>query len=542
MANQIQILDHQGKPMRSMDAYRGARTGRELGLWTPPLRSADADLLPDMTMLMSRANDLSRNYALTSGAIQIQLDNIIGSGLRLSAKPDYRLLGMDIEWASEWSSDVEAKFRDWANNPACFVDAGRRLTFGAMLGLAYRQFLTTGEILATGEWIPKINSKYSTAIQMVDPARLSNPHDLMDSARLRKGVALDRYSAPIAYHIRSALDSDSLYGSDVQSWKRVRKETPWGRQQVLHIFEQERPSQTRGKSGLATVIAKSKMLERHQDAALESSIINSLYAATIESDFDYSQVADIFGNADEAFSMSDKIMKNKGEFYEEKLSMEGGGRIVHLLNGERLKFTSPDHPGPNFSDFEKSTLRHLAAGLNITYEQLARDYSDTNYSGARAGLMESWKFFTTKRQLIGGRFATELYSLWLEEAISNGSVEHPSGANVRTLGEEKGALTRCNWIGPGKGNIDPLKESKADHLEIKMGTKTLESACAERGLDWEENLEQSEREGLRKLEILARKKAKMLDLKLTPEDLNLQSGESDSKPDSKPDDDEEMAA
>lgn len=480
--------------MMSDNSFRGARTGRELGLWTPALRSADADLLPDMKMLVSRANDLSRNYSLASGAIQIQLDNIIGSGLRLSAKPDWRLLGKDAEWASEWSRDVESKFRNWADNPACFVDASRRLTFGAMLGLAYRQFLTSGEILATAEWIKKVNSKFSTAIQIIDPSRLSNPYDLMDSDKLRAGVEMNHYGAPVAYQIRNAMESDYMYGAESYKWKRVRKETPWGRQQVIHIFEQERAGQSRGKSGLATVLAKSKMLERFQDASLESAIINSMYAATIESDFSFSQVAEALGSTDDALALSDKIMANKAEFYDDKLSLEGGARVTHILPGENLKFTSSEHPGPNFADFERSTLRHLAAGLNVTYEQLARDYSQTNYSGARAGLMESWKFFMTKRHLIGGRFATDVYSLWLEEAIGNGSVEHPAGENIRHLGEEKSALARCKWIGPGKGNIDPLKESKADELEMDMGTLTLEDACAQRGKDWEENLEQIARE------------------------------------------------
>ena len=53
---------------------------------------------------------------------------------------------------------------------------------------------------------------------------------------------------------------------------------------------------------------------------------------------------------------------------------------------------------------------------------------------------------------------------------------------------------------------------------MKMGTKTLESACAERGQDWEEIMEQREREDIKKLEALARRKLKMESLGLTPDD------------------------
>jgi len=518
----IKILDQHGRPMMS-NAYRGARTGRELGTWNPPLRSADADLLPAINKLMARSNDLSRNYAQISGAIQIQLDNIVGSGLRLSAKPDYKLLNKSADWAAEWSRDTEQKFRNWADNPACYIDASRRLTFGGMIGLGYRHFLTSGEILASSEWINNPNSNISTAIQMIDPARLSNPYEKMDNTHLKKGVYLNNYTAPIGYSIREAMESDAIYGTGSYKWKKVQKQTAWGRAQIIHIFEQERAGQTRGKSGLASVIAKSKMLERFQDASLESAIINSMFSATIKTDFNYSQVAEILGSQSDAFELSDKILAQKADFYSDKLSLDGGARVTHLLPNEELDLKSPQNPGPNFAEFEKSTLKNLAAGLNITYEQLARDYSDTNYSGARAGLMESWKFFTTKRHLIAGRFATEIYLLWLEEAISSGLVDHPYGSSTKTLGKEKWAVGRCQWIGPGKGHIDPLKESRADQLEMQMGTKTLENACAERGQDWEEVMEQQEREELRKLEVTARRNQRIKELGLENDTLESQA-------------------
>ena len=69
MAKEIQILDSFGTPIKAEASYRGARYNRELGLWSPQLKSADSDLLPDLKTLTARAHDLSRNYALTSGDI-----------------------------------------------------------------------------------------------------------------------------------------------------------------------------------------------------------------------------------------------------------------------------------------------------------------------------------------------------------------------------------------------------------------------------------------------------------------------------------------
>ena len=109
-----------------------------------------------------------------------------------------------------------------------------------------------------------------------------------------------------------------------------------------------------------------------------------------------------------------------------------------------------NHPGPNYAEFEKSTLRHMAAAFGISYEQLARDYSETNYSGARAGMVEAWKFFTSRRTLIASRFASMIYALWLEEAIDRGEAELPPGA--ADFYAVKTALARCDWIGPGRGD------------------------------------------------------------------------------------------
>nr|VFK24163.1 MAG: Phage portal protein, lambda family [Candidatus Kentron sp. LPFa] len=66
------------------------------------------------------------------------------------------------------------------------------------------------------------------------------------------------------------------------TWKRVPRETAWGRRQILHVFEPERPGQTRGKSGIAAILAKSRTLERFQDVNLEAAIVNAMYAAVIE--------------------------------------------------------------------------------------------------------------------------------------------------------------------------------------------------------------------------------------------------------------------
>ena len=72
--------------------------------------------------------------------------------------------------------------------------------------------------------------------------------------------------------------------------------------------------------------------------------------------------------------------------------------------------------------------------------------------------------------------------------------------------ENRYAYTRCKWIGPGRGWVDPVKEAQACQIRMDIGLSTLEAECAGQGLDWEEVLEQR-----------AREKAKLTELGLTTE-------------------------
>lgn len=480
----VQLLDSRGQPMMSnKSSYSASAMNKELALWRPMRSSADSELLPEMDMMVARTRDLIRNHGIASGAVQTHLDHAIGTGLRLVSKPDYRVLGIDAETAAEWARDVESKFRQWSeDNINFYSDAGRRLTLAGRLSQGYRSYLVTGEILAVAEWLKRPGSKYRTAIQMVDPDRLSNPGGTMDRQNLRAGVQLDEHGAPISYHIRVAHPTDSLYlGANSYQWKEIPRETNWGRQIVMHTYDQERPGQTRGKTGFASIISKMKMLERFEQATLQSAIVNAMYAAVIESSLDTAGVAAALGSVSDPLNT---YLQGKTAFSEAGPVMYDGVKIPHLFPGEKLNLLSPQHPSAAFSAFEEKSLQHMAAGFNLSYEQLSRDYSKSNYSSARAAMLEAWKFFSGRRHYIASQHATMEFVLWLEEAIDLGDVKLPPGAP--DFYEAKLAWSRCRWIGPGRDHIDPLKEAKADRETYDLGVTTLEDLCAERGRDWEE--------------------------------------------------------
>lgn len=492
------IVDQRGNPlsMRST-AFEGAdRAGRELASWNPGGFSADGALLPELETLRDRTEDMIRNHGIASGAVQTHLDNVVGSGLLLDARPDRRALGLKnderADEMDEFENMVEAKFENYAEDAGCYVDASRRMRFSDMCAQAYRSYLTSFEIVGTAEWLRRPGTKYRTAIQMIDPKRLSNPQGKSDDDFLRAGVAMDGMGAPVGYWIASRLDADRMMTTRSTEWKFVPRETQWGRQMVLHVYDVDKAGQSRGKNGIVSVLAKMKMLEKFEQATLQAAILNAMYAAVIESSLDWQTVAAAVGAGDPANDPTLNYLTNVTEYHKEGNVRYNGAKVMHLFPGEKFNLLTPEHPGANFSSFEEATLRYIARGFNLTYEQLSGDYSKTNYSSARAAMLEAWRFFNGKQYYVAGRFASMIYQLWFEEAVERGEIVLPSG--LPDFYDAKSAWTRCTWVGPGRGHIDPLKEANATKVEMSMGLTTLQIEAGVRGRRWQDLVDQRAQE------------------------------------------------
>lgn len=233
-----------------MTAYQGA-SHSDLALrdWQPFAGSPDADLLPELDTLTSRSRDLARNDGLMAGGLQTHRDNIVGAVLRLSALPDYRLLGWTPEQAREWGNKVEAHFRSWADTTDC--DAARTLDLLGLTVLALGGEMVNGDAVAIPKWLPRPDSPWATRLSLIESDRLQTPPYLEGMARIRRGVEFDRDGAPLAYHFQAAHPGDALYlrgdeVQDLQRWERVPAFTPWGRRRVIHLHAKERTGQTRG--------------------------------------------------------------------------------------------------------------------------------------------------------------------------------------------------------------------------------------------------------------------------------------------------------
>jgi lambda family phage portal protein len=458
-------------------AYSGASSERkELANWQPMIQPPDAELLPELGTLVARSRDLDRNHGIASSGFQTLVDNIVGTGLRLASMPDYRALKRDIKWAEEWSRGVEAQWKVFAES--LDFDVARQLDFDGATAMMFRTVALSGECLALPLWIEDKGSKFATTFQLVEGDRLSNPDYRSDTERLRGGIEIDDYGKPLAYYLRKSLPGTwPIPGFYMMpgTWERIPAITEWGRKRVLHLYTKDRINQSRGKPILTSVLEQFKMFDHYQRTELQSSIVNALVAGVIETPLDQAQIAAMMGDD------ANKYLAMKNEW---RTSLRGGA-MIPLYPGDKMTPFTPARPASQYANFVETVLRHISAAMNMPYELLIKDFSKTNYSSARASLLEAWRFFNSRRKWLSKYWANQVYQLWLEEAVNKKLVDAPK------FYDNFAFYARCKWIGSGRGWIDPVKEAQAAAVRLQTKISTLEMECAEQGNDWQDVLEQT---------------------------------------------------
>ncbi len=508
--NDVRILGANGQPLPPSRPRYGALQGSgrvpydaadtfsdQMADWQPALWSPDNEINIYRDRMVSRIRDMVRNDGWASGTVTRILDNAVGAVFRPIFKPDYRYLrmmtgikGFDAEWADEYARYLGAHWRTWAEDEGRWCDMERKLTVSQQLRLLMRHKLVDGDSLVLMHYdtdrLGHGNASYATAVQVVDPDRLSNPQQVYDMLNIRGGVEIDNNGAPVAYHIREAHMGDWWSGKKTMTWQRIPRETSWGRPIVIHDYEHERAGQHRGISIFAPVVQRLKMLIKYDQTELESAILNAMFGAFIQSPYDPAMVDDALGDNDSLGAYQDERI----DFHNDRrISLKGGSRMPILFPGETISTVNAARPYSNFSVFQDAFLRNITAATGLSTQQITQDWSSVNYSSARAAMLEAWKTLTRRRHEFAIGTAQPIATCFVEEIHSLGGVPLPAGApdflTART------AYSHAQWIGPGRGWVDPVAEKEGAILGMDAGMSTLEMEAAENvGEDYEILLEQ----------------------------------------------------
>jgi lambda family phage portal protein len=282
--------------------------------------------------------------------------------------------------------------------------------------------------------------------------------------------------APVAYHFWTRNPNDYLFRTN---YYPVR--VPLDR--CFHYFRQERVRQARGVSCFAPV-----MQDIRDHADLRSS---HLWRARMEACIG----AVIKTNAAPGNGIGGAPLSLPRAPGDPGTTPSGlptfdfvPGMTPVLRPGEDIAFLNPQAAGGTFDAFSTNILRGIAAGLDISYEQLVRDFSKGSYSSQRQGMLEDRRAWKKEQDLLIDLFIAPVYRLFIQCAILEGKFD-----DLIDIGDylaNPAAFCEAEYVPDGFEWIDPLKEAKAAETKIALRLTTRKELITERGGRLRNTLEQ----------------------------------------------------
>jgi len=474
------LYDGGGRPV-AWDgfAYRktGARHTGSMKNWRPTQIDGGTAAVERET-IVNRVADLVGSDPHGSGVVDTFATTVVGPGLTPFPALDRRALGLARDQARDITNAQRAAFATWAP----WADANERMDFAGIQTLWERNLIQHGESFTLARMIDDPARPFFLALHVVHPLRVKTPVDRRSDPNIRDGIELSG-GRPIAVWIKKPEPGTGRRRPDTSSnFHRVvvRSGHRW---RVLHDFVVKDAGQVRGESFFQPALKFFRDLNDYLDAELVSNIVTAAFSLFIETkDGDPTDLVESLAFSTTTETSADGTQKKR---YHEEFTP---GAILYGNEGEKPHAIKGDRPGATFVPFTRLILKALATAVGVPYPVLFRDVDGVSYAGFRSAMLEAWRVFNYHRQRLARGNCQRVYTMLMEEAYLRGYWWAPDFYGRRDL------LTKADWRGYPKGDIEPAKLAKADSEEIAQKLKSRQQASAERGRDFFQTLDEIDEE------------------------------------------------
>lgn len=428
----------------SSRGFRNARPGR-LGRGRATSGSADhhLEVTHDRRDMVDSSRRLVRDNCIPDGMLQRVAENVTGAdGLMPQAQTG----------DENWNKTAEGLFSDWAMREA---DVRRMATLAELQRLIVRTWLRDGDI----GLIKRSDGK----LQCVLSDQLASPPEKLLDGRFRDGVELDRDGAPVRYYVVDDPDADLLNPNRRHSAKR----RVIGSQDFIFLPRREDPEQTRGMP----VFAQTEHIFEQLDGLIEAVVVAARMAAC------YGLVIETPLGPNTALPQ-----QPGGDGNSYRIENFEPGSVRYLELGESLKQLQPAQPTTNFPDFIAALARLCGLQLGLPLELVFIDFSRTNYSSARAALLQAYRAFEVMQSYFANHMMRPIWEWQVRRWIAQGKLR------------PRADWRNATFIAPGWQWIDPVREAQGYALELDLGLSTLGELVRRLGKDFEGLLERRKAE------------------------------------------------
>ena len=416
---------------------------------------------------LEQARDTSRLYAKNNGFIKGLLrasrDNVIGTGLKaksnLSRKHFKNLTESQLKNIED---NINNYFNKWALSKNS--DITQNNNFYLQQRLAYFTYKRDGDVFAT---LPLLRNEIN--LRLIPPEFLT--YDSVDG--FIQGIRTNQYGRPVEYAINKSEDG-------LDDFIILRNSI--NKQNVLHLFDNERINSLRGMPFTTEIIRDCVYIDDYMKSELLASQIASKFIGTIKTKsngniFETKKtnlLKNNLGNTEVNLKKQDRIFKHN--------------TITQLKPDEELDIINKGRDNPNFDKIVNTSLQKVSSCTRIPIEIILTVFT-SSYSASRASMLLLEKFIKPEREIFNAKFNNPIRNQVIEWGVLKGDLNIPDFFN------NKDEYLNCEWLGDTQGSVDPVKDAKAKIALIDNNLTTREKATRDLGNgDFEANAKQLEKE------------------------------------------------
>ncbi|MGH7261468.1 MAG: phage portal protein [Nitrospiraceae bacterium] len=429
--------------------FAAAMANRLTSGWMANANSANAELRMSLKMMRMRSRELCQNNDYGKKFLSILCANVVGpNGIMLQNKARDKNGTLD----TAANKIVEDGWKAWGSRGSC--DVTRTLSWVDALNLFLKSVARDGEVLIRRVKGYDNPSKYAMQFLEADHLDENLNEDLRNGNKIKMGVEVNEWDAPVAYHVFTNHPGDMTYSAwSGQRYQRIPAS------EVLHLYIRERVGQTRGIPWMHSAMTRLNQIGGYEEAELIAARIGACKMGVITS-----PDGDGYTGQDE----------DEGTPIEEAEP----GIFTQLPQGMKLESFMPEHPTGNFPHFMKAILRGVSSGLGVSYNTLASDLENVNYSSIRQGVLDERDQYRAIQGWVIEAFCRIIYEEWLSMALLAGTINLPVGKYEK--------FNAPVWQGRGWQWVDPQNDITANIAAIKNGLKSRTMIAAEQGVDLED--------------------------------------------------------
>ena len=449
-----------------MSAYNATDPDRLfLEGFLPRNATSDQTLNWNLTNLVAMLRQLERNNPSVKGLVEGWMADVVGTGI--DVEPDTGDEKLNARIREEWQRWCE-----------CCTPCGK--TLWEMQAQAMVEWCTGGghfwrdTIIASR--VDQDQIPYCMMPVEIEWLTLLPIKPIGKDSYFTRGIELDNYGRPIAYHV---MDYNLLNQQGLS--------TAWGgpgdvvpASQMIHGYQYRRPRQAHGEPLLSNVVERTYQDGKLVDVELKSSIAGSAVSGVIKTidlqDWNSTRaVTDQYGNITGTTQTAPVVEMQPGVF-------------ARLTPGEDVTIAANPRPSQQIAPFRKGIRGDMAAGACSSQQWLDRDLAGVTYSSMRGDELITERIRKPKQQVFARYVATMPYERALPWILLKLGIVMPTNAAVkRQLFRHKLMFDRPKYV-------DPEKDSKAADFQVKNGLSTIEEECAARGKDYRKIREQRQKE------------------------------------------------